>query len=266
MPPKLTRDEQRLLTLAKTQMSATHDPEVRDCWQVLVDAIGNRWIVAEGWMSLQELIDALEAGSGAGAEEYSIDVDEEDDSLVMAAFVNHRYRCPRDAMLRELRLLEQRRRRTPQDPDQALADDDESPEGSFDPDALRRMFQLLAGAQDDELPDSPEGERVRAEVRDQLAALASSPDALDSEEVRAAVAGVSPTERAKIGEALRAFAAWAEQPERGGAAVDEAIRGLEATLGRLARGGPAQERETQERITRSAQDAIARRLRDAGLS
>jgi hypothetical protein len=263
MSPRLSRDEERLLALAREQETATRDPELRDCWRVLTSAIAERWIVPEGRMSLQELIDELERGSGAGAEEYTIDVDEEDDSKVLAVFVDSRHHCPRGAMLRELRRLEQRRRG---EPDQQPRQQASAPEELLDHEALRRIVQLLLGARSGELPESEEAERVRRDVRDQFAALASSPEALDSDEMRQAVAGIGAGERTKIAEALRTFAAWAERPEHGGPAVDAAIEALESTLGWLAQGGRVQERETQERVAKSARDAIARRLRDAGLS
>jgi hypothetical protein len=261
MSPRLKPDEARLLTLAREQAETISDPEVRACWEVLLGAISERWIVPEGRMSLQELIDGLEQGLGAGAEEYAIDVDDEDVSKVVAVFVGDRHRCPREAMMRELLRLEARRRGEPE-PERPPPP---SPEVPPDPGTLRGLVQLLLGARSQTLPDSEEAARLRAEVRDGLAELGSAPEALASDDVRQTLAGLTDEDRATMASALRTFADWAERPERGGAAVDDVIRLLESTLlGRLARGGPAEERATQERIAQTARDAIARRLRGGG--
>ena len=106
----LRPDEERLLALARQQAATIHDPALRRCWDVVISAIAQRWLVPEGPVSLHRLIEGLELGGGASVEEYAIMVDDEDSSSVVASFVTDEYRCPRDAILLELRRLEARRR------------------------------------------------------------------------------------------------------------------------------------------------------------
>lgn len=257
--PKLDPDEAHLLSLAQAQEPTIEDPAVRDCWEVVVGAIANRWLVPEGRMSLQELIEALEDGDGAAAEEYSITVDDEDPRYVVATFVKTRHRCDRDAMIGELNRLEQRFREK-QVPPPPEAPGGGSGAATPDPELVRKLFQHLVGAGSGEVSSSEEGERVRQEAAEELARLGASPEALQSEDARRAVEGLGPDDRERIAGALRDFAAWFEHPERGGRAVDDAVAMLEATLGWIPQGRRAEEKETQKRIARSAQDAIARRL------
>ena len=116
----MTPDEQRLLALARLQATTIGDPAVRQCWDVVIHAIEQRWLLPEGRLSVQRLIEGLEAGGGASVEEYAVMVDDEDPDKVVASFVTDEYRCPRDAMIGELRRLEDQRR-TVQDLGDALA-------------------------------------------------------------------------------------------------------------------------------------------------
>jgi len=257
--PKLQPDEARLLELAQEQQARIADADVRACWTVVVEAIANRWLVPEGDMSLEALIAALERGDGAGAEEYSISVDDEDDRYVIATIATTKHRCDRRAMMRELRSLEARRREEPRSggSDPAAPGPGGAPP---DPELLRSLFQLFAGASSGEVPSHEEGERVRREALDALAQLGDPAESLQSDDARRAIEGLSPSDRERVAGALRDFAAWFEHPEKGGPAVDDAIRMLESTLGWIPQGRRAEEKATQERIARSAQDAIARRL------
>jgi hypothetical protein len=252
MTSQLPPDRARLLALAEAQQ--IDDPDVRESWPAVVTAIRGGWLLpGDGPYSIPGSIERLERTGLVSVEEYAIEEDDDDPASLLVTLIADTRRVPREAFLRELRRLDddyRAGRGAAPDPAPPAAPD--LPE----PDALRRAFQDLLGAAG-EAPSTPEAERVRREAHAELERLSATGD----DEVRSALAGLTAPDRARMSDALRAFAEWAEQPEGRGDAVDDVIRGLEETVGRLLPGRRAEARATDARIRGSAQDAIARRLR-----
>ena len=252
MTGHLPPDRARLLALAEAQPIA--DPEVRESWPAVVTAIRGGWLLpGDGPYSIPGSLDRLERTGLVSVEEYAIEEDDADPASLLITLIGDTRRVPREELLRELRRLDDdfRAGRGPQ-PAPPPPDAPSLP----DPERIREVFQQLLGTAA-AAPDTPEGERVRREAREELDRLSAAPD----EEVRSALGGLTAADRERMAEALRTFAAWAEEPEGHGKAVDDVIRTLEDTLGRLLPGRRADARATDERIRSSAQDAIARRLR-----
>jgi hypothetical protein len=252
MTGDLPPDRARLLALAEAQ--PIDDPGVRASWPAVVAAIRGGWLLpGDGPYSIPASIDRLERTGLVSVEEYAIEEDDGDPRILLVTLIGDTRRAPRDAFLRELRRLDDDYR-AGRGPDPAPPPQDAP--ALPDPALLRQAFQQLLGVAD-QAPDTPEAERVRREARAELERLSAAGD----DEVRSALDGLAAPDRAEMADALRAFAAWAEQPEGRGAAVDDVIRGLEDTVGRLLPGRRAELRATDERIRASAKDAIARRLR-----
>jgi hypothetical protein len=238
LPP----DRARLLALAEAQPIA--DPEVRESWPAVITAIRGGWLLpGDGPYSIPGSIDRLERTGLVSVEEYAIEEDDADPASLLITLIGDTRRVPREELLRELRRLD---------------DDFRAGRGPTlpDPERIREVFQQLLGTAS-AAPDTAEAERLRREAREELDRLSAAPD----EEVRSALGGLTAADRERMAEALRTFAAWTEEPEGHGKAVDDVIRTLEDTLGRLFPGRRADARATDERIRSSAQDAIARRLR-----
>lgn len=257
MTSDIDRADARMLALARDQEAEIRDPEVRASWPVVVEAIRRNWLSTEGWLSLRELIAALERGDGAGAEEYDISVDEQDPARVCVSLASRRRYAPLDAMLRELRRLDSRARGVP-------PADAPPPSGSGrstpDADAVREaMARLLEAAGPVPARDPEATERIRREAESLLARLADSPHDVEAD-ARRALEGADEADRARMAQALRAFADWAERPHAAGRAADEAVRALDEAFGWLLPGRRAEEQAREERIRSSAQGAIARRL------
>ena len=252
MSRPLPADRARLLALAKAQPIA--DAEVRAAWPTVVTAIENGWLLpgdAEG--SIVESLATLRRTGLVGYQEYAIEeVDGEPDRLLVTLIGDSREvpRAPFEHALEELDEDFRAGRGPAPEPPPA------EPPAPPDAETLRDAFQLLLGA-GGRSPDTAEAAGVRAEAHAELERLSGSGD----EELRAALDGLTEADRAGLANAMRTFADWAEHPEGRGDAVDEVLRVLEGTIGRLLPGRRAEERATEERIRSSAQDAIARRLR-----
>ena len=252
MPSHLPPDRARLLALAEGRNVA--DAAVRESWPAVTTAIRCGWLLpGDGPYSISASLDQLERTGLVSVEEYAIEEDYEDPGRLLVTLIADTRPVPRDAFVAELRRLDddfRAGRSAPSDPPPPDAP------ALPDPDLLRRAFQELLGATG-QAPSTPEAERVRREAEAELERLSAAGDG----ELRSTLSGLTAPDRDRMAEALRAFAAWAEQPEGRGDAIDDVIRGLEDTIGRLLPGRRAEARATDARIRASAQDAIARRLR-----
>jgi hypothetical protein len=244
-------DRARLLGLAQAQ--PIEDPELANAWTAIVTAIRSGWLVpGDGPHSIRGSLAQLDATGLLSVEEYTLEDDDEHSARALVTLIGDTWSVPRNALVAALRRLDDEFR-AGHGPGRGP---DPEPPPLPDSAALRRAFQSLLGASQT-APDSPAAARVRRDAREALERLGKANDA----ELRAALEGLEPSDRTRMAEALRTFAAWAEQPEGRGEVVDDAIRALENTIGRLLPGRRAQERATDARIRSSAQDAIAARLR-----
>lgn len=217
---------QELAARAERQYATIRDDEVRACWHVVVEALTRGWLDRR---TLDELIHTLETGGGTGAEEYTMTVAHEygQPDKVIVTLLDQEYLCPTDEMLHELRKLA----------------------GSNPVAEAQDVLRSLAA-----LAGTPKESAVRAEAQSVLGRL----------DPAAAGVGLTDADRARLADALRAFADWAQRPEQG-AKVDELIKSLDAGLGPLLTlGKQADEKATRDRIAGAARDSIARRLREAG--
>ena len=248
MPP----DRARLLALAEARL--IDDPAVRAAWPAVVTAIRSGWLLPDnGPYSIPATIDQLQRTGLVSVEEYALEDDDQGSDSLLVTLIGDTRRVPRESFLRSLRGLDDEFRAAP-GPGGAPPPRDEP--GLPEPALIRQALQELLGAAS-QAPETPESKAVRREAQQELERLATTPD----DDVRAAIQGLASPDRERFAAALRAFAAWSEQPERRGDRVDAVIRDLEETLGRLLPGRRAEARETDARIRESARDAIARRLR-----
>ena len=248
-----------LTDVARTQEAEIEDDEVRECWRLIVQAARNGWLMPDGDLSPAAMADRLERGDGMTVQEYWIDVDQEtgDPTRAVVGFVDEERSCSRANLVAELRRLDGAYRgQTPEDPiagDNSVdADETSAPDELAQ--ALKQMLARMAGDEGTALPAD-----VRREAQ---AALAAFDAGKPTPQLAQAIHRLKDEDRETIEEALRTFGSWMQQPTHdGGAAVDKVIGVLEATLGRwLVRGKRADEKARDDRIARSAREAIARRL------
>lgn len=94
---KQEREHQRLLSRANEWTPADHD--VRECWELIVQGIEARFL----WIAkLEEIVRVVDAGSGLGVEEISIDAEGE---AAVITFIREQRRCARAALLAELKMF-----------------------------------------------------------------------------------------------------------------------------------------------------------------
>lgn len=281
--PRHHDESARLLELARAQQATIRDPEVRDCWYVIVEAIAHHWLSATGPSAVDRLADEIDSGGGVTVNEYSVDVDYEggDPSRVVVQLVDERYVCPRAELVYELRRLDASCRGAaeppppkPDPPENSSAESEhrqrapgqaahQPDDETRPPDLAAELQRVLAALTPP--TDPAEAQRVRAEARALLARWGGRASDVTPPDLRRAVEHLATTDRSRLVDALRTFADWAEQPHHGGAAVDRLLAGLERTLGPvLAAGRQADQRATKERMRSQADDAITRRLREAG--
>ena len=269
MNRKLSVDEMRLLALAETQYPGIRDPDVLQCWHVVIEAVSQQWLRPE---EVPLLIRELETGGGLGAEEYSIDVDQEggDLSQVVVSFIAERYRCPRAAMLEELRRLWDWYRGEPESPNgggPASGGPDvppHGPGGSADAAAIATDVDRLIAALAAPGGAASPGE-VSREAQQLLEAwLSAAAESSSSVPMRRALEALLAQDPTRLAAALRTLTRWGERPATGGERVDRLIRDLERWLGPvLTAGRAADERQTTDRIAATARDSIARRVQEA---
>ncbi|GLW90043.1 hypothetical protein [Actinokineospora globicatena] len=183
--------------------------------------------IGKGWLtSLDTLISILESGGGGvAAEEYGVDVFGEE---VEISLVSDHFTCSRTALLHEVRKLEV-----------AVI--------------LRTLTTLTT-------TDTEIGRQARTEA----AAYLSTRDSAAPDELRRAAELLTPQQQSELTAALRTFNSWAEH-HTAGEEVDRLIATLERTLGPLLEHGrEASRTATDIRIATDAENAIARRVREAG--
>jgi hypothetical protein len=271
MARQLSPDSVRLLELARAQEASIRNAQVRECWYIIIDAIARQWLGATGRLSIDRLADQLEAGGGITVDEFSADVDHEEDDpgRVIVHLVDERYVCPRAELVDELRRLGASYRGHGQ---QTLAADlpptdqgGDKPFGGAEPPQgiaaeLERILAMLTTH-----PDPAKAKEVRAEADRTLSRWLDTPYGELQPDLQRAVDELSATDRSRFAEVLRIFTDWMDQPDKGGEQVDRLIANLENTFGPLLTAGrQADRRATEKRMRSEAADSIARRLREAG--
>jgi hypothetical protein len=103
-------ERERLASAARARSAVVDDPELAEVLDVLASEIAAGHLAAEGCMSIAAVIAAIAAGSGRGADELYVGVDEDGGELgravVASGFVMPRQlACDAASLLGELRAL-----------------------------------------------------------------------------------------------------------------------------------------------------------------